>query len=203
MSRKLLILAALELEAKALEPATGSAGIRIIGIRAARLTRSMCEGADALILAGLAGALDPTLRVGDIIYQKSGDWPPLPYRAGMIHTVDHLIDSPQEKAELFRQTGAQAVDMESAIVGRFATEAKLPLLILRSISDTASRALPRGMMNWIDDIGRPRLGKITLAAMKQPSLMPALKRLGEDSQRALATLAAAVRTVVGSFGDGV
>jgi hypothetical protein len=201
MSRKLLILTALEMEAKALQPVAGSAEVRIIGIRAGRLAPQIARSADALILAGLAGALDPKLRIGDIIYQKFGDWPDLPYRAGLIQTVDHAIDSPEEKSELFRQTGAQAVDMESAIVQRFATEAKLPLLILRSISDTASRALPRGMLNWIDDIGRPRLAKITLAAMKQPSLMPALKRLGEDSQRALATLAAAARTVVGSFGD--
>jgi nucleoside phosphorylase len=196
MSRKLLILSALEMEAKALQPVAGSAGVRIIGIRAARLTGQIVRSADALILAGLAGALDPKLQIGDIIYQEFGDWPPLPYRAGLIHTVDHLIDSPQEKSELFRQTGAQAVDMESAIVQRFAREAKLPLLILRSISDTAAHALPRGILNWIDDIGRPRMVKFSLAALKQPTLIPTLKRLDRDSRQALAALANAVGAVI-------
>jgi adenosylhomocysteine nucleosidase len=198
MSRKLLILTALEMEAKALQPVAGSAAVRIIGIRAGRLAAQIARSADALILAGLAGALDPKLQIGDIIYQKFGDWPDLPYRAGLIQTVDHVIDSPQEKSELFRQTGAQAVDMESAIVQRFAQEAKLPLLILRAISDTAAHALPRGMMNWIDDIGRPKLAKLSFAALKQPTLMPTLKRLDRDSRKALAALANAVGAVIAS-----
>lgn len=186
------------MEAKALQPVAGSAAVRIIGIRAGRLAAQIARSADALILAGLAGALDPKLQIGDIIYQKFGDWPDLPYRAGLIQTVDHVIDSPQEKSELFRQTGAQAVDMESAIVQRFAQEAKLPLLILRAISDTAAHALPRGMMNWIDDIGRPKLAKLSFAALKQPTLMPTLKRLDRDSRKALAALANAVGAVIAS-----
>jgi nucleoside phosphorylase len=192
MSRKLLILTALEMEAKALKPVAGPVEIRIIGIRAVRLTMQMVRSADGLILAGLAGALSPALCIGDIIFQKTGDWPELPYRAGAIHTVDRLITNPQEKARLFSQTGAEAVDMESAIVGRLATEAGVPLLILRAISDTSAQALPEGMMDWIDDIGRPNLGKFALAAMRRPTLVPTLKRLDQDSRQALKALASAV-----------
>jgi nucleoside phosphorylase len=197
MPRKLLVLTALEMEAKALEPVVGPERIRLIGIRAVRLNAKLVHGADGLILAGLAGALDPALGIGEIILQKCGDWPDLPYRAGLIYTVDHLITSPQEKADLFRQTTALAVDMESAIVQKFAEKSGLPLLTLRSISDGASQALPAGMMNWIDDIGRPKLAKIAMAAMTQPSLMPALRRLERDSKQALASLADAVRAVIG------
>jgi nucleoside phosphorylase len=193
MSRKLLILTALEMEAKALAPVGGRAQIRVIGIRAIRLAPQTIAGADALILAGLAGALDPGLRVGDVVMQKFRDWPDLPYRSVQIHTSDHPITDPREKAQLFAKTGAPVVDMETAIVQRVA---RVPLLVLRAISDTAADALPAGMMDWIDEIGRPRKLKFAAAVMKQPSLMGVLKRLERDSRTALATLADAVRELI-------
>jgi adenosylhomocysteine nucleosidase len=193
MSRKLLILTALEMEAKALAPVAGPTEVRVIGIRAVRLTPKTIAGADTLILAGLAGALDSRLRVGEVVMQKFGDWPDLPYRSVEIHTSDHPITDPREKARLFAQTAAPVVDMETAVVQRAAS---VPLLVLRAISDTAADALPPGMMDCIDDIGRPRKLKFAAAVLKQPGLMGILKRLERDSRTALAALADALRKVI-------
>jgi nucleoside phosphorylase len=117
----------------------------------------------------------------------------LPYRSVQIHTSDHPITDPREKARLFAQTAAPLVDMETAVVQR---AVRVPLLVLRAVSDTAADALPPGMFDWIDEIGRPRKLKFAAAVMKQPSLMGVLKRLERDSRTALSALADALREVI-------
>ena len=82
-----------------------------------------------LIAAGFAGALDPTLRVGDIVED------------GLV-TRDAAAETPEAKAELVRETCARAVDMETSAIAAVCAEAGVPMQIVRAISDTAHAPLP-------------------------------------------------------------
>ena len=82
-----------------------------------------------LIAAGFAGALDPRLCVGDLIEDA------LVTRAAPAET-------PEAKAQLARETGARAVDMETSAIAAVCAENGVPMQIVRAISDTAHAPLP-------------------------------------------------------------
>jgi hypothetical protein len=131
--RSILILTAIQMEARAVAKALGvrlgqdsvavpgissPLWIRTIGMRAADLpTEFSPDELECVILAGFAGALSTNLGVGDIVIEGTGkqglhpDW-----HLGKIHTSRDLLESPDQKSQLFAQTGALAVDMEAAIV---------------------------------------------------------------------------------------
>jgi adenosylhomocysteine nucleosidase len=162
------------------------------------------ENFTAIILAGLAGALDPTLKIGDIVIDATAagpitDWPKLAGRYGKIHSSQSLISTSRAKAELFASTGALAVDMESAIVQRYAQSAGLPLLMIRAISDTADQEVPLEVMSCIDELGNPRAAALAGKLARHPSLIPKLMRLGQQSRIALENLG---KTVAGLFDPG-
>jgi hypothetical protein len=203
-----LILTAMTIEARAVERELADFGLRAqtIGIKACKLPLDAMFGDfSCVVMAGLGGALDPTLRIGDVVVDhqipeyKIGSTPQYPlmrFNPGLIHTVDRLICSPQEKSSLFEETGAQVVDMENAIVRRAAENAGLPFIGIRSVSDTAQQSIDQDIVGLVDDMGRPG----PIAAMKliarRPRIAGQLKRLNADTQVALKSLRLAVREVI-------
>jgi adenosylhomocysteine nucleosidase len=205
IQRKWLILTALALEARAVAAELGAAAqdvsIQVIGIGASRLSRDLPEQISGIILAGLAGGLDPTLLVGETVF----DGPPtadsssaelLAFRGGKIYASDHLVSTVEEKQRLFRETGCLAVDMESGFVRTLAESAGLPLLHIRSISDTADEPLPPEMLDWIDDVGQPRLSKVAGSLALHPMQIPTLIRLARNTRLAAGRMAHAVCRIV-------
>src|SRR5579862_3401101 len=72
-----------------------------------------------VISTGFCGALDPALKVGDIVIEDAGK------NAGAtrkILSMDRVAVTAAEKAELRSQTGAAAIEMESAAVSAKAIE---------------------------------------------------------------------------------
>ena len=55
--------------------------------------------------------------------------------------VDHVVVSTDEKRQISERTGALAVDMESAAVGRVARERKQNFLCVKVVLDTPSQPL--------------------------------------------------------------
>jgi hypothetical protein len=110
-------------------------------------SRGVPEG--RLVSFGVAGALAPDLPLGTVIdatrvVDESGAvlWEGAPLgaacaRTGTILGASRIVDDPAERAELHRQTGAEAVDMES---GPLARSGRL-VGCLRAVSDTPSRRL--------------------------------------------------------------
>lgn len=86
-----------------------------------------------LILAGFAGALDPSLKRGEVVINRG---------EGKIHTANDVIATAGDKARLLRETGAPLVDMESAHVAAVAQRHNLPLTVIRAVSDLANEAVP-------------------------------------------------------------
>ena len=90
--------------------------IHLIGIRARPPTNLTDPPVAAIILAGLAGGLDPSLKIGDLIIDDcpANDWlPSTPHRVGKIACSPTMLSTPADKQKLYAQTGALAVDMES------------------------------------------------------------------------------------------
>lgn len=101
----------------------------------------------AVLSTGFAGALDPSLQVGDLIADTISS-PDLlrglapSIRRGLIHTTTHPVDTPALKANLHAETSAHAVDMETRAIAAECARAAIPLLVLRAISDAATDPLP-------------------------------------------------------------
>lgn len=110
----------------------------------------------------------------------------------MIVGADTIIASAAEKAALYAQTGAIAVDMESHIAARVAARHNLPFAILRTISDSADQALPPAALVGMRPDGGVALGAILASLARNPAQLPALIRTGRDASAAFGSLARAI-----------
>jgi adenosylhomocysteine nucleosidase len=158
-----------------------------------------------VISIGLAGALSPLLKVGDVIladriltglekWDCDNGWrvrlgSRLPFALqGPLFGSDVIIEKPQTKAGLHDTTGALAVDMESQVAARFAHQRNLPLAGLRVISDDASHVLPPAALVAMKPDGGIALGRVLASLLTKPTQIPALVRTARTSNRAFAEL---------------
>jgi len=179
------------------------------GFAATRAARALIDaGAGALMTFGMAGGLDPRLEAGsvllptEVIARDGARWPTArawrerltaalnPHCAvldGCVVSSDTSIDSPRAKAELFRETGAAAVDMESVAVARIAADHRLPFLCVRVIVDTAADALPRAVVAASRE-GRVRIGRLIGGLIVAPADVAAVIRLSVRYRSAMRVL---------------
>lgn len=178
-------------------------------------------GVPALVSFGLAGGLDPNLSPGTLILADSvalpggrtlttdAAWrervrvklaPVLTPVIAPIVGSDDLLDNPAEKADLWRRTGAAAVDMESHTTAQVARKAGLALLVLRAIADPATGSLPPVVRRYAAPGGRLRPIAVLGGAFLKPSQVPDLIRLVRQTGAALASLRRAVDILGARFG---
>ena len=144
------------------------------------------KNVDAMISTGLCGALDPALRVGDIVVAPGvAIETQAAYVRGAVHSIDHVAVTSLEKRTLRNASGAIAVDMEAAAVARKAVEWNLSFLCIRAVSDRAGETLPLDFNRYRNargDFSRPR---IAVAAMARPfTVMPQLIEFDRNCRRA-------------------
>ncbi|HVX85036.1 MAG TPA: hypothetical protein VH253_09490 [Phycisphaerae bacterium] len=175
-----------------------------IGLRAAHLQRAFdllsAHRPQVIVLAGLAGALDPTLKVGDVLIDSP--LPPLNIppgtRAGRIHTASELLCTPEAKQQLFRSSACAAVDMEAAAVAPIATAAGIPFLHVRAISDAATDHVDADCLSLIDSDGHPILRRVVRLLVRRPTVIAQLLRLRRDTSLALSRLSQTMRHLAAS-----
>ena len=143
-----------------------------------------------IINTGFCGALDPSLRIGDIVV-----WGDVPCGArsvsGEISSSDRVIVTAAEKHELREKTGAIAAEMEAGAVKKTADRWGVPFYCVRAVSDTASEDMPLDFNLYRDKAGRFSLPRIVLAAMSRPfTRIPALRRLEANCNVASESLGA-------------
>ena len=151
---KLVVLAPLRIEALAVR--SGLPGIKVARSGMGRHQLDFGD-ADAIGVAGLCGAVDPSLRAGDVVLatelrSEDGKTLPCPDSAllaeplrrmglkttsGTVYTASKIL-GPDERLAL-RDTGVIAVDMESAWIAEAA--ANRPVAVLRVVVDTVDRRL--------------------------------------------------------------
>ncbi len=153
-----------------------------------------------LISAGFAGALDPSWNLFDLSRPTrlcdANGWNrsvvPIavvetersPIRSGQLVTVDAIVRTAAEKAELRSRTGADLVDMETAAVARFAEERGLRFLPIRIISDVATTDLPPEVLTIMGPNGSYRLGATLGALWRRPAGLKDLLVLREHALEA-------------------
>lgn len=212
-------------------------GVAVVagGGDAARLEReldALAGSASAILSSGLAGALGPLLKVGDVVIgtvcpthtdavrvERSRDLPsseaekeprlrsaaPLDFAqgerlrdrlkplfgevsVGTITGSDVPLATASDKAALYAQTGAFAVDMESHIAAQVAARHGLPFAAIRVISDAADTTLPPAALAGMRPDGGIAIGAILSSLARNPTQLPALIRTACDAEKALRTL---------------
>jgi adenosylhomocysteine nucleosidase len=141
-----------------------------------------------LCSAGFAGALDPALRVADIIQPRrvvnasDGSSVQLNRGEGVLVTFG-AVASPAQKAKLRDSFAAQAVDMEAAAVARAAEARGVGFAVVKVISDEFDFSFP-AMERFVDSSGRFLEIRFALFAAVRPWLWPQVLRLARNSGRA-------------------
>lgn len=136
-----------------------------------------------VIAAGFCGALDPALAVGDIVVSPR------------VVTVDRVVGTPAEKAALRAETGADAVDRESAAVEEVCREHGVLFAGIRAVSDAADAALSPELVRLLSG-GEVSVTRVLVALVRRPTLLPEFVRLGRHTARAARNLAPAIGAVL-------
>lgn len=153
---------------------------------------------------GFAGALDPKLRIADILVPgqviDAGDCSMVEIELnrialekgsqphGILVTFG-AVATPEQKVKLAKSFNAQAVDMEAAAVARAAAARGVRFAAVKVISDEVDFHLP-GMdqQRLITPSGEFRAARFALFIMIRPWTWPAALRLARNSKRAALAL---------------
>lgn len=194
----MIIVCGLKREARIIGRAYQDANILIGGGNITRLETELearIEQTRGWVLStGLAGALDSTLKPGDIVI--NGDdalaarlAEALPdARIGTIIGSDRIIGTCEEKSALRSSSGALAVDMESHVAARVASRHDLRFAAVRVISDSAEETLPPAALVGMRPDGGVALGAVLASLARNPAQLPALIRTGHHAGRAFRKL---------------
>ena len=171
------------------------------------------------ISAGLAGALKPPLRLGDVITTRrvgelgTDHWieceRPL-VRAAVEHgavfaeacvTSKSILASPSQKR--VASSVGDIVDMESYHILTAASGKRIPgRLVVRAISDLADEHLPLDFAKVADANGHLRLGELAKEIARKPNRIPALLAFGRKSRQAAKSLADFLDRFIPALKDG-
>ena len=145
-----------------------------------------------LLSAGIAGAIAPELKVGDVgrirevVDVATGQRYPTGAGDWVLATSQDVSDA-SKKRDLMTKFGAQVVDMEAAAVAQVASERGIEFAALKSISDEAGFELPP-LMQFIEDNGRFNKGRFLIYVAFRPKWWPTLARIRTNTAIASANL---------------
>jgi len=165
------------------------------GPRSAAQAVDAAPNVDVVVSTGFCGALDPSLRIGDIFVATSIQSSPIPqpqsarpHATGALASLDHVAQTAAEKQKL-RAAGAAAVEMEAAGVFQRAQSRGLPCLCVRSVTDLAEETFANDFNAALRADGHFDTMQILRSAMRRPFLrLPELVRLRKRCAVAARTL---------------
>jgi adenosylhomocysteine nucleosidase len=163
--------------------------------------------AQCLVSFGIAGALKPGLKPGDIVLStevidEDRRWiageslrvrlPELVEEIGAIEGpvlgAQIVLATEADKRRAWQETGAIAVDLESVAVARAGAALGIPFLVLRAIADPATRALPPAALVPLSAEGKPQFGQVLTSVMRRPHQLRNLLGVAREARQALAAL---------------
>jgi nucleoside phosphorylase len=161
-----------------------------------------------IVSAGFSGAVVSGLRVGDLVVADdvcdsegvcraaTRSVASASYRRGRLLTASHIVGRPEEKRRLGEQSGAVAVDMESAVVARLCSESGVPFGCIRAISDDVDTFLSESLLALLQG-GGVNPARLLSAVLRRPFLIAELMRLGAHTRKAAKKLAAGLDELLG------
>lgn len=169
----------------------------------------LSQGATGLLSWGFAAALDDGLKPGTVIlpqhvisatserYPVSAEWHRQLNRvlAARIAVVSEallesstIVERPDAKRRLARQTKSSAADMESGALARLALARNAPFAVVRVITDTVSSEIPKSVVQALDPTGAVKLRSCLARAFLRPADAIALIRLAMQFNAARTSL---------------
>jgi adenosylhomocysteine nucleosidase len=155
--------------------------------------------------AGFAGALDPKLKIGDILQPQrvvnAADCSSvsLSHGSGVLVSFSSVA-GPEQKAKLCDSFSAQAVDMEASAVACAAEAHGVEFTAVKVISDEADFNFP-SMDRFIDERGQFREWKFGAYTAIRPWLWPSVALLARNSSKASYTLCDHLSKMIASQPD--
>jgi hopanoid-associated phosphorylase len=166
---------------------------------ARQLQRAFAHRVAGVVSFGLCGALDPGLKVGDLVVGRAvaGDGDVFEADLGWVERLaaalptaivgsfakaDRPVASANDKAQLRDRTGAVATDLESHVAATIARRFGVPFVVLRAVSDAANRTLPHAAQVGLGADGRPAIGPVLQSLGRSPWQLPSLIRTALEAE---------------------
>ena len=156
----------------------------------------------AMVLScGFAGGLNPGLPSETIVFEAADP----AIEATLLgkgafgvkfHCADRVAVTAAEKSELRKSTGADVVEMESAVIGAVCNDAGIPFATVRVILDAADEDLPLDFNRLMTANQKMSYLKLTGALMKSPGKIGELKKFQKRCQAAALKLAATLVHII-------
>ena len=224
---RVLVLTAIDLEARSLARQLGVAPvpraawphfsggvieIACVGLRASMLEErsAACRRPTVVISAGACGALAPDLPEGalvapETVMTETGDRLPTDplaglARSGVLLSTRHVLDNAVAKSRLWVETGALAVDLESATIVAWARTIGARAAVVRGVSDTAGHGVAPDLAALVDADGRVRSGRAVRVLLSRPRAMSEVLTLRRGTTAALASVASALASIARAAG---
>jgi nucleoside phosphorylase len=158
------------------------------GAERARAAIAAIPAPAAICSIGFCGALDESLRLGEIfiateIRNGARTYPALTPRilrperldakSGVVASVPRIVQTAVAKKEL-RNTGAFVVEMEAAAVARASQHLNVPFYCIRAVSDLANEDFANDFNNFLMPDGRISAARLIVSAFGSP-----VRRFGE------------------------
>lgn len=186
------------------------AGPRPAAVAVAGVLRSGFGPINCCISSGLAGALRPQYRIGQVLVARTvfSEAVPGGYADRVLESSEALISFAVEcgatvvnqfysagrvvgKASDKKHLGAtaDAVEMESFEILRQARDCGIPAVAIRAVSDAAGEDLPLDMNEVFSKEGQVSLPRVLGQVVRHPRSLAGLLRLSQQSKRAAESLA--------------
>lgn len=169
----------------------------------------VAEGAQGLLSFGLAGGLQPGLKPGIVLVPSTIVTAQGNYRcdpvltqflggatSGALLAGEEIAASACDKAKLFSQFQAVAIDLESGAVAEIAAQNAVPFAVLRAVTDPAERDLPPASLVALREDGSLALGPLLKSLLRQPGQIPGLMAVGRDAKAARYALRTRLKAIL-------
>ncbi len=143
-----------------------------------------------VVTCGYAGGLDPALPLSAIVFEADAEAGLTPRllklgaRAVRFFCADRIATTAAEKKMLREATGADAVEMESAVIRQICREQKIPAATIRVISDVAGEDMPLDFNQLTTPDLRLDYFKLGGKVLANPGKIPRLIRFGRQTAAA-------------------
>ena len=155
-----------------------------------------------IIMAGLARALDPTLKTGDVIAASEVY---NPHGPTLVSPLGNAIETPDvnrqritsslvpiksvaAKADLYRTSRAAVVDMEAVPFAQIAEQLGWMWGIIRVVLEEAKETLYTSPERWADHLGQQSRRAVAMELFQRPSLLRGIKPIRNRAEKAVDNL---------------